>query len=52
MRKFFLSFLLFTTINGLSQKTVIYCGQLIDVNNLQVLKEMTIIQMEIKLPML
>lgn len=43
MRKFFLSFLIFATINGLSQKTVIYCGQLIDVNNLQVLKEMTII---------
>ena len=43
MRKFFLSFLIFATINGLSQKTVIYCGQLIDVNNLQVLKEMTIV---------
>ena len=42
MNKFFAIVLLILTNNLLAQKTMIYCGQLIDVKLGQVLKEMTI----------
>ncbi|MGZ5134942.1 MAG: amidohydrolase family protein, partial [Flavitalea sp.] len=42
MNKFFAVVLLIVTNNLLGQKTMIYCGQLIDVKTGQVLKEMTI----------
>ena len=39
-----LSILLLTfTLAASAQRTIIYCGQFIDVNNLQVLKEMTVV---------
>ena len=43
MRKLFFLLFLFITVIVSAQRTVIYCGQFIDVNNLQVLKEMTVI---------
>src|SRR5690242_10655418 len=43
MRNYFFALLLCISTTVFSQKTLIYCGQLIDVNNLQVLKDMTIV---------
>jgi imidazolonepropionase-like amidohydrolase len=43
MRKLFSILFLFITFTLSAQRTVIYCGQFIDVNNLQVLKDMTVI---------
>ncbi len=43
MRSLFFTVLLIASMTVFSQRTVIYCGQLIDVNNLRVLKEMTIV---------
>jgi imidazolonepropionase-like amidohydrolase len=43
MRKLFSILLFFIACSVFAQRTVIYCGQFIDVNNLQVLKEMTVI---------
>ena len=44
MKKYFLIMICCTLINVVTaQKTIIYCGQLIDVNLLQVQKEMTVI---------
>ena len=44
MKKIFFGFiLLFIMQIGKAQKTIIYCGQLIDVKTLQVQKEMSII---------
>ena len=44
MRKLFLLAATFFLLNGLmAQRTIIYCGQLIDPKNLQVLKEVSII---------
>jgi imidazolonepropionase-like amidohydrolase len=44
MRKLFLLLFALTAMNFLSaQRTIIHCGQLIDVKNLQVLKEMSVI---------
>ena len=43
MKKYFLAVISFVLINlAWAQKTIIYCGQFIDVNALQVQKEMTI----------
>jgi len=43
MRKLFSILLFFSVLTVSAQRTVIYCGQFIDVNNLQVLKEMTVV---------
>ncbi|MBS1574435.1 MAG: amidohydrolase family protein [Bacteroidetes bacterium] len=43
MRKLFSSLLIFIALAASAQRTVIYCGKFIDVKNLQVLNEMTII---------
>jgi imidazolonepropionase-like amidohydrolase len=44
MRKLFLLAAAFFFLNGIiAQRTIIYCGQLIDPKNLQVLKESSII---------
>ena len=43
MRKLFSILLFFIALTVSAQRTVIYCGQFIDVNNLQVLKEMTVV---------
>lgn len=43
MRKLFSSLLIFIALTASAQRTVIYCGKFIDVKNLQVLNEMTII---------
>jgi imidazolonepropionase-like amidohydrolase len=43
MRKIFLAIALLVTNFLFAQKTIIYCGKLVDVKNLQVLTEMSII---------
>ncbi len=45
MRKLFLLLVAASVCNlVIAQRTIIHCGQLIDVKNLQVLKEMSVIQ--------
>ena len=43
MRKIFLFFLMLSSGSLFAQRTVVYCGQLIDVKKSEVLKEMTIV---------
>ncbi len=43
MRKFFLLLIIFISQWAIAQKTIIYCGKLIDVKSLQVLSEMSIV---------